>query len=277
MADVTPRSALRRRAPRLAAALALGLCALLPGGRALSRKIVFPTYRVDMLPSPPGVTEETLQARDGVPVHVLELPGPTGSPVLVHFHNNRETAAHPVWLARAMQGRGFGVLLVEYRGYGDSAGAAPSEDGLYLDAEAALDMLGHRGIGPDRIVLWGTSLGTGVAAEMARRGRGSALVLVTPYTSIPDIAGQVVPEPLARLLVPDHFDTLDKSASIHMPTLVIHGDADEVVPFWMGERISHAIQGAALLRIEGGKHGDLFMRDPERLLGAIAALAAEHR
>jgi fermentation-respiration switch protein FrsA (DUF1100 family) len=108
---------------------------------------------------------------------------------------------------------------------------------------------------------------------MARRGRGAALVLVTPYTSIPDVVTDVVPIVPAGLLIPHRFDTLGKSAAIHVPTLVIHGDADEIVPFWMGHRLSEAIAGARLLRVAGGRHGDLFLRERDRLLAAIEAIS----
>lgn len=131
-----------------------------------------------------------------------------------------------------------------------------------------------RGAGPESVVLWGTSLGTGVAAEMARRGRGARLVLVTPYTSIPDLVADVVPIAPARLLLADRFDTLAKAGAIGVPTLVIHGDADEVVPFWMGERISSAIRGARMRVVAGGHHGDLVAREPERVLGAIASFGS---
>ncbi|MFT3770353.1 MAG: alpha/beta hydrolase [Minicystis sp.] len=108
---------------------------------------------------------------------------------------------------------------------------------------------------------------------MARRGRGAALVLVTPYTSIPDVVADAVPLLPAGLLVPHRFATLEKSAAIRVPTLVIHGDADEIVPFWMGHRLAEAIAGAKLLRVAGGRHGDLFARERDRLLGAIGAIA----
>jgi pimeloyl-ACP methyl ester carboxylesterase len=215
----------------------------------------------------------TAGARDGVTVHALDLPAPPGARTIVHFHNNRDTAADAADLARGLRERGFGVLLVEYRGYGLSRGADPSEEGLYDDAEAALDRLAERGVGPERVVLWGTSLGTGVAAEMARRGRGAALVLVTPYTSIPEVVTARVPMVPAGLLLPHRFDTLGKAAQIRVPTLVIHGDADEIVPFWMGSRVGGAIAGARMLRVSGGRHGDLFLREPDRLLGAICDLA----
>lgn len=222
---------------------------------------------------PPEFESHVLTARDGVAVHVFELQAAPGARTIVLFHNNRETAEAGAELARSLRARGFGVVLVEYRGYGSSrADGSPSEEGLYLDAEAALDMLASRGIGPDLVVLWGTSLGTGVAAEMARRGRGSRLVLVTPYTSIPDIVSDRAPFVPARALVADRFETLAKADQILVPTLVIHGDADEIVPFSMGERLARAIHTAKLVRIHGAHHGDLFTRDRERLLEEIVAL-----
>lgn len=251
------------------------LLCLLPGTRALSKRFVFPVHEVAKVSPPASMIPRALVAKDGVAVHALELEGPKGAPVLVHFHNNRETIGHGASLAQALKSRGLGVLLVEYRGYGDSQDGEPSEEGLYLDAEAGLDWLAERGIPPERVVLWGTSLGTGVAAEMARRGRGAALVLVTPYTSLPGIVGDYISEPVASLIVADHFDTLDKAREILVPTLVIHGDHDEIVPFWMGERLSGAIPGAALVRVQGGKHGDLFLRERDRLVGAIVELASK--
>ena len=166
------------------------------------------------------------------------------------------------------------MLLVEYRGYGASRGASPSEEGLYLDAEAALDMLAARGVGPERVVLLGASLGTGVAAEMARRGRASRLVLVAPYTSIPDLVTHAVPFAPASLLVADSLDTLSKADEIRVPTLVVHGDADEIVPFEMGERLSTAIRRAELVRVPNGHHGDLFAPERGAVLEAIARFAS---
>jgi hypothetical protein len=252
----------------IVAALGLAVAA----ARGLSTRFIFAGQRTRTRAIPSDFRLLTTDARDGVVVHALDLPAPPGARTIVHFHNNRETAADAAELARALHALGFGVLLVEYRGYGISRGAAPSEEGLYNDAEAALDQLGERGIGPEGIVLWGTSLGTGVAAEMARRGRGAALVLVTPYTSIPDVVSDVVGLP-ADLLIAHRFDTLGKSGQIRVPTLVIHGDADEIVPFWMGHRLAGAITGARLLRVTGGHHGDLFAREGERLLAAIGQMA----
>lgn len=263
-----------RWARRFAIAIVL-LAVFVLGTRRVARRFLFPAHRVEVQRAPDGIVRHALVANDGVPVHALEIPADARSRVIVLFHGNRESVEDRVAFARWLGARGFGVLLVEYRGYGQSRDASsPSEEGLYLDAEAALDMLRARGVDRERVVLFGISLGTGVAAEMARRGRGSRLVLVTPFTSIPDVVRDVAPAVPARALLADHFDTLAKTGDIRVPTLVIHGDADEVVPFWMGERLASRIAGARFVRVPGGRHGDLFVRDGERLLAAIAALAA---
>ena len=239
------------------------------GTPAAARHFLFPISGALAAPAPADFAVHALTAAYGVTVHALELRAAPGARTFVYFHNNRDTVGARVEIARAMHARGFGVLLVEYRGYGASRGGTPTEEGLYADAEAALAMLAARGVPNDRVVLWGTSLGTGVAAERARRGHGARLVLETPYTSIPDLVTDraVIP---ARALVPDHFDTLAKSAEIAIPTLVLHGDADEIVPFWMGERLSRAIAGAKLIRVANGRHGDLYARDGAHLLQEVA-------
>jgi len=237
--------------------------------RLLSRRWLFPVHAVASFATAGNATTRTFAARDGTLVHALEIEAPPEGRTIVYFHNNRETVESGLDLATVLHARGFGVLLVEYRGYGISRDASPSEEGLYLDAEAALDWLAERGTSPDRIVLWGTSLGTGIAAEMASRGRGSQLILVTPYTSIPALVTNVVPIVPAGLLLADHFDTLAKAGRIRIPTTVVHGDADEIVPFWMGERIAQSIPGARLVRVAGGHHGDLLGRESEGLLTKV--------
>jgi uncharacterized protein len=225
--------------------------------------------RADLDP-PPGVTLTTYVAADGVPVHALELDAPGSTQTIVYFHGNGEVVGDDVPLARALVGQGLSVVLLEYRGYGHSQPGSPTEAGLYADAEAVLRALEARGVGPDRVVLWGSSLGTGIAAEMATRGRGSALVLVSPYTSMPDVAAFHLPWLPARLLVRDRFDTLHKSGEIHVPTVVVHGSLDEVVPCAMGERVAAAIPGARFVAVSGGTHNGLFAG--ERGAGLIAEI-----
>jgi pimeloyl-ACP methyl ester carboxylesterase len=234
------------------------------------RVLLYPAPQHDDVPPPPGAQVRELRAADGVAVHVMEFPNTAASRTIVYFHGNGEVVGDDTWIAKRLVALGFAVTLVEYRGYGRSHGTRPTEAGLYADATAALDDLAVRGVGADRVVLWGASLGTGVAAEMARRGRGAALVLVTPYTSIPDMARRMTPWLPVGTLVGDRFDTLAKAPSLKVPTVIVHGTNDEVVPFAMGERVAGAIAGSRFERVEGGHHMDCFLTD-KGLLGRVVA------
>jgi fermentation-respiration switch protein FrsA (DUF1100 family) len=226
--------------------------------------------RADVDP-PPGVRLSQYQAADGVVVHALEIHAVGARQTVVYFHGNGEVIGDDAGLAQALTRRGFSVALVEYRGYGHSQPGAPTEAGLYADAEAVLDGLAARGVDAGQVVLWGSSLGTGVAVEMATRGRGAALVLVSPYTSMSDVGAVHLPWLPVRLLLRDRFDTIDKAAKVRVPTVVLHGTDDEVVPFEMGERVAKAIAGARFLTAQGGHHNDLFADHEARHLDEVVA------
>jgi fermentation-respiration switch protein FrsA (DUF1100 family) len=243
-------------------------------GRFGYRALLYPAPRLAD-PSPPaGARLLELRASDGVAVHALSFASPGAAKTVVYFHGNGEVVDDDVWMAQRLVARGFAVTLAEYRGYGRSRGAGPSEDGLYADAAAVLDDLAARGVGPDRVVLWGASLGTGVAVEMARRGRGAALVLVAPFTSIPDMAARIAPYLPVRALVGDRLDNLAKVPSLGVrAAVVVHGTDDEVIPFAMGERIAAALPGARFERVPGGHHMDCFLADDGLLARVTAVLA----
>jgi len=234
-------------------------------GRLAYPRMLFPAPRVDTVPA--AMRDELAKADGpkllelaeaaGGPTRALVWRAPAGARTVVVFHGNGETMFDEAETAEAIARRGLGAMLVEYRGYGLTYGPPPSEAAMYDDAEAALLWLAADGSGPDRVVLWGFSLGTGVAAEMAKRGRGARLVLVAPYTSIVDMGRRMAPFLPVSLLLAHRFDTIDKAPAIRIPTLVIHGDADEVVPFEMGERVARAIPNARLIRVPGGHHMDV--------------------
>jgi alpha-beta hydrolase superfamily lysophospholipase len=240
-------------------------------------------YRTLLYPAPPdppfapsrAATILTLRAEDGAVTVAAQFPPPEpDARTVVIFHGNGETIGGRLQLAEDLHARGLGVVLAEYRGYGLARGSgAPDEAGLYRDAAAVLDELQRQGIGPRRVALLGISLGTGVAVEMAARGRGTALILVSPYTSIPAMAARVLPFLPTGWLCPDRFDTAAKAPALRIPTLVIHGNADEVVPFAMGRQVAASIPGAVLREVPGGHHNDLFLMDRAELEGAIADAA----
>jgi fermentation-respiration switch protein FrsA (DUF1100 family) len=250
----------------LFAVMAYGLLVL--GARLLHRRVLYQPPGESPSEVPEGATLLTATAADGVSVNALEFALPKATRTIVHFHGNAETVEANAFLGREMKKRGFAVVLVEYRGYGRSKGSSPTEEGLYLDAAAILDVLASRGIGPERVVLWGQSLGTGVAAEMAKRGRGARLALVAPFTSTVDMASRVVPFLPASLVMVDRFDTLAKVSLITAPTLVVHGTIDDVIPMEQGKRVSEAVPHATFLEVPEGRHDNLY-----KTLSVIAALA----
>jgi uncharacterized protein len=239
------------------------------------RLLLYPAPAAPPLAPPEGAKLLALRAEDGAFAVALQFPPRDDrARSVVVFHGNGETMDGRVDLAEGLHALGLGVVLAEFRGYGLARSAGPPDEaGLYRDATAILDELEHQGIGPQRIALLGISLGTGVAAEMAARGRGAALILVSPYTSIPAMAEAVLPFLPAGWLCPDKFDTLAKAIRLRLPTLVIHGDSDEVVPFVMGQQVAASIAGAKLRIVRGGHHNDLFLNARAELVEAIANAA----
>ena len=198
-------------------------------------------------------------------------PPTTGAPAVVFFHGNAEQLADGLGQARALHSLGLGVLCVEYPGYGLSPGA-PSRNSLLAAAEAALAHLhGPLGVPVSRTTLLGHSLGSAVAAEMAAAGEGSRLVLVSPMTSIREMAALVAPFLPVSLLVRDRFDTLALAPRLPRRTVILHGTSDEVIPFAMGRALSAALPGALFVPIEGGHHNDLFAAYGQRVWPQIGS------
>jgi hypothetical protein len=134
---------------------------------------------------------------------------------------------------------GFGVLLVEYRGYGGNPGR-PTEEGLYADARAAVDFLERRGVTPERMVFYGESLGTAVAVQIALERGCAALVLEAPFTSVAAVAQARYWMFPVRHLVLDKFDSLAKVDRLTCPLFVMHGEGDDVVPVRYGRQLFEA-------------------------------------
>ena len=120
----------------------------------------------------------------------------------------------------------------------------------------------------DKLILEGQSLGTGIALEMARRGHGVRLILLSPYTSMVDMGKLTLPIFLGDL-IRDRYQNLEKAPGIEQPTLVMHGTDDEVIPVRMGQRVAEALPHAELHRIDGGHHNDLFVVSGRQILDAI--------
>jgi pimeloyl-ACP methyl ester carboxylesterase len=224
------------------------------------RDMVFVRAQWEKDDTPPaGFIERIVRENDGTRLRIWESAPPAkGKATIVFFYGNAGTLSDFAGVGELLQNEGYGVVLASYRGYSGNPGD-PSEKGLFADARAILGAVAH---GYQPIVVWGQSLGTGVAARMAAEGRASGLILQSPYTSIVDIAAMAYPLFPVRLLDTDPFDTLSLVPNIRMPVLIIHGTDDLTVPFWMGERLKALLgREATLVPIPHGGHNDLGTED----------------
>ncbi len=192
-------------------------------------------------------------------------PASADRPVVVLFHGNAGHVGHRVFKARELAGAGFGVLLAGYRGFSGNPGS-PGEAGFMRDAAAQIGRLGSIGVGSDRLVLYGESLGTAVAVRIAHglAGQGTpvaAVVLETPFTSLADVAQHHYPLVPFRSIIVDRFDALRDVAAVAAPILVLHGDRDDVVPQRLGRQLyDAAADPKEAVWIPGGHHNDLWSR-----------------
>jgi pimeloyl-ACP methyl ester carboxylesterase len=250
--------ALPRSLPaRLGLGAAIGYAALVGITGVAYRTFLYPAPKAGLEPQVKGTSLWRLPSERGEVIALFAAPA-ADKPVIAFFHGNGEELVDTSPLARQLVGAGFGILFVEYPGYGMAQGQKTDEHAIYDAAERALRELDDRGYGADRVVLVGQSLGSGVATEMALRSKGGRLVLISPYTSIPDMVRRFVPFLPVGWIVRDRFDTLEKAASIRVPTLVAHGEEDRLIPIDMGRRVSAAISGARLEIIERAGHNDMW-------------------
>ena len=230
------------------------------------RLVFFPDRNVRSTPGDAGLVYEdvTFAASDGVKLHGWFVPG-DGTRVILWFHGNAGNIGDRVENLLLLNDQlRADVFIFDYRGYGNSEGT-PSEQGLYLDAEAALEYTKTRtGLQPEEgIVYFGRSLGAAVAVELATRYPPRALILESPFTSIQDMAHKT--HPVVSKLVPlgfvvqSRFDALSKIGQVHKPVMVLHGDQDDLIPFDMGRALFEAAnEPKAFYAIRGAEHNDTY-------------------
>ena len=226
----------------LTALMAYGV---LVGGMYLGqRRLMYMPHADVPSPAQAGVPEMrpvTLETVDGLALLAWYRPAPgPRRPVLVYFHGNAGHLGFRADKLRSYLDAAFGVLIVEYRGYGGNPGR-PTEAGLYADGRAALDFLEAEGVPRDRLVLYGESLGSGVAVRLAADRGGDqpvgAVVLEAPYTSIAAVAQRHYFYIPAYWLVKDRFDAEAWIGRIDAPLYVFHGERDSIIPVRFGRAL----------------------------------------
>lgn len=202
-----------------------------------------------------GAQDVWLRTSDDVRLHAWWVEAPGSALATLYLHGNGGNLAHRPGHLQEIAAAGSSVLILDYRGYGKSAGH-PTERGLYRDADAGYAHLIGMGYQPARIVVHGESLGSAVATDLAARHPCAGLVLESPFTSLSDMAGMVVP--LLGPLFARGFHTRRKIAGVHAPVLVIHGDRDRTVPYAMGRAVFQAAHEPKFFwTVEGATHDDI--------------------
>ncbi len=205
-----------------------------------------------------------LETSDGCQLNGWFFPlqglSPGTNRVVLVCHGNAGNISHRLELCRALLDAGLSVLVFDYRGYGQSTGR-PSEEGTYTDAQAAYHWLRSKGFAADRILVYGESLGGGVASELALREPIAGLILTSTFTSIPDLGAELFPWLPVRLLGRIKYDTVRKLPRLTVPLLLLHSRTDGLVDFHHAERNFAAAREPKLLCELTGGHNDMVWND----------------
>jgi fermentation-respiration switch protein FrsA (DUF1100 family) len=206
----------------------------------------------------PRLQEFAVKTEDGLDLKGWYAPATNKAFTIVFFHGNADSLMSIAPLATSYIHAGYGYLIAEYRGYSGMPGT-PTEKGLYSDARAYIRALLASGVKENDLILFGHSLGTGVATQMAPEYKAGGMILLAPYLSIAKMAQVRFPVFPAEMLMEDRFESWKRIPSIRMPLLVAHGDADIVVPTWQGQELFKlANEPKQMKLIPGGGHSDLY-------------------
>ena len=258
------RSAWKRKLFRRSLFLLILWVAVMLFFKSLENDLVYPATKASdgwSEPSDPATQDVWLSVKDGTKIHAWYLPCEGADGAILFSHGNGGNLSHrdgSLHILRDTFRRS--VLIYDYPGYGKSGGT-PSESGVYDAGTAAWEWLRAKH-SPNRIVLFGESLGGGVAIELAKRDTCEGLVLFSTFTSLPKAAKAKMPWLPCETLMSNRFDNAAKLPLIRRPVFIAHGDADEVIPFAHSQRLFELANEPKQFRARiGGTHNMPF--DPE--------------
>jgi fermentation-respiration switch protein FrsA (DUF1100 family) len=200
--------------------------------------------------------EVFLTAADGEQINGLFFANDS-SDVILYFHGNAGDLSGWQFVAEDFTDFGYNFMIIDYRGYGKSSGK-PSEEGLYMDAEAALSFLIQKGFAPENILIYGRSIGSGVATDLASKKRCKGLILEAPFTSFLKLANEKFAVFFPSLYLKFKFDNFEKINRVKCPVVFLHGSNDSLVPSSHSEKLFEHFTGKKkMIIVHRGSHNDL--------------------
>ena len=212
-----------------------------------------------------GLEEVSLSTADGLVLKsLIKKPESQDGYTILIFHGNGGHVGHRINKFESFIDEGYGLFFLEYRGYADNPGK-PSEKGLYNDAVAAIKFLSDNNIKSNKIILYGESLGCGIAVKLSTEAQFAATILEAPYTSISDVAQKHYWYLPAKWLVLDKYNIIDIIKKIKSPLLILHGEKDEIIDVNFGKKVFEvASQPKESMFILNGRHNNLFEFDVQK-------------
>ena len=222
----------------------------------------------------PGGRDVVLTTSDGLDLGAWFLPADDGAPAVLVANGNAGHRGYRAPLAEALHAAGLSVLLFDYRGYGGNPGS-PSEEGLALDVRAARDFLvDDAGVPPERLLYFGESLGAAVVTELATEHPPAGLVLRSPFPDLASVAAVHYPFLPVRSLLRDRFPLAEQLAGVEVPTTVVYGGADSIVPPEQSRAVAEAAgRLRRLVVVDGADHNDPVLLDGRELVAAVVDVA----
>ncbi len=242
--------------------------------------LYFPSRQLETDPGRVGLPWEavTVTTTDGVRIHGWYVPRPEAQGTVIFCHGNGGNISHRLDTLRLLHDLRLAVIIFDYRGYGRSEGS-PDEAGTYRDGEAIRRYAAETlGIPFENQIIWGRSLGGGVATALAERHLPAALVVESSFTSVPDVAQAAYPWLPVRWLCRFRYDSADRVSRLHCPKLFIHSADDDVIPFRFGRTLfERAADPKRFLTIHGPHNNgyqlsrELYLRTVTEFLDSLSS------
>jgi hypothetical protein len=218
----------------------------------------------------------TVNTADGISLHGWYVYAPNPRGTVLFLHGNAGNISHRLDSIAIFHELGLDTFIIDYRGYGQSEGK-PGEEGTYRDAEAAWEhLVTERGEDPARIVVFGRSIGGGVAAWLATRHKAAALVVESSFTSAVEMAAHLYPFMPVRLISRLQYPVADYVARAECPVLIVHSRDDEIIPFAMGQALYEAAPAPKAFIELAGDHNNGFLLSRDRYREELAKFIADY-